>query len=66
MLRHRQLSDVVQHRRRFQRLGLVLGQAQFLCQFHGVDTHALQVLAGGFVFCLNGQRQRFDRPQVQA
>ncbi len=66
VLRHGQLSNVVQHRGGAQRFGLVFAQAQFLRQFHGVDPHPLQVFAGGFVLGFNGQRERFNGAQVQA
>ncbi len=45
---------------------LVLAQFEVLRQFHRIHAHALQVLAGGFVFRFDGQRERFNGPQVQA
>ena len=65
VLGHRKLSDVVQHRCRLQCLSLVRAQSQFLGQFHGVHAHPLQVLASRFVLGFDGQRQCFDRPQMQ-
>src|ERR1019366_7516624 len=48
-----------------QRLSLVLAQAQFFRQRHGIHPYTLQVFAGGFVLGFDGQRERFDRSQVQ-
>src|SRR5262249_43898799 len=65
VLGHRELADVVQNGGGAQGLGFVFGQAKILGQFHGVDTHPLQVLVGGMVLGFNRQRQRFNRAQVK-
>ena len=65
MLRHRQFADIVQQRRRFERLHLERRKIQFLAHRQRVNLHSLQVLVRRLVLGLDGQRQRFNRPQVK-
>ncbi len=65
VLRHRQLSDVVQHRGRAQRLQLRFVQAQFLADLHRVGLHPLQMIVRGVVLGLNGQGKSFNGSQMQ-
>ncbi len=45
--------------------GLARGELQLLGELHGVDLHSLDVVVGGVILGLDGQRQRFDGPQMQ-
>ncbi len=65
MFRNRQLADIVQHRSRLQRLSFVFAQTQIPRQFHGVNPHPLQVIAGSLILGLDRQRQSLDSSQVK-
>ena len=65
VLGHGQLADIVEQGRRLHALDLVVGHAQRPGDAGGVDLHAADVALGGLVLGVDGQRQRFDRGQVQ-
>ena len=66
MLRHGQLADIVQQRRGAKRTQLRIAQIELFADLHGVDLHAAKVAVCGVVLGFDGQRQRFNRAQVQA
>ncbi len=66
VLGNRQFADVVQQRRRAERLHLVGRKTQPFGYFNGVDAHTLQMIVRGMVFGLNRQRQGLNRPQLQS
>ena len=65
VLGHGQLADVVQQRRGLDALDLVLGHAERAREPGGVDLHAADVALRGLILRVDGERERFDRRQVQ-
>jgi hypothetical protein len=63
--RNRQLSDVVEQRRRPQCVQLRFGKAQVLSDFERVELNALQVIVRGVILGVDGERQRLDSSEVQ-
>ena len=66
VLGHGEFADIVQQRRGLQRFHLRRSYAQFLGDFDGIDPHPLQVVMGGVVLGLDGQRQSFNGAHVQS
>ena len=65
VLGHRELADVVQQRRGLHALNLVLLHAERARDRGRIELHAPDVGLRGLVLGVDGQRQRFDRRQVQ-
>ena len=65
VLRHRQLSDVVQQGGRLQSLQFGFGEIQRGSQFPRVDLDSLQMVVRGVILGLDRQRQRLDGSEVQ-
>ena len=65
VLGHRELADVVQQRRGLHALDLVLGHAERARDRGRVELHAADVRLRGLILGVDGQRQRFDRREVQ-
>ena len=60
VLGHGQLADVVQQRRGFEGLQLRSNQPQIFADLGGVNLDAPQVIVGGVIFGVDGQRQGFN------
>jgi hypothetical protein len=65
VLRHSELADVVQQRRRTHRLGLAGRHAELSSHCRRVKLHAADMVLGRSVLCVDRARERFDRRQVQ-
>ena len=65
VLRHGELADVVQQRRRLHALHVVVRHAERSRDRGGVELHAPDVRLRGLVLGVDGERQRFDRREVQ-
>ena len=65
VLRHRQLADVVEQRRRHQRILFLFAQLQIAPKLSCIHLHARQMAVGGLILGFNRQRQRPYGPQVQ-
>ena len=59
-------ADIVQQRRRLQRIQFALTKTDFFADFSGVDANALQMIVRGGVLGFNGEGQRLDGSQVES
>ena len=65
VFRNRQLSDVVQQRRRFDRLRVELGELEASSQHRGVVAHPIEMAGAGAVPGLNRARENLCALAVQ-
>ena len=65
VLGHGQLADVVQQRRRLHALNLVVAHAERAREAGGVHLNAPDVALRRLILGVDGERQRFDRGQVE-
>ena len=65
VLGHGQLADVVQQRRGLHALNLVVAHAERARDAGGVHLNAPDVALGRLVLGVDGERERFDRGEVQ-
>ena len=65
VLGHGELADVVEQRRGLDALDLVLRHAERAREAGGVHLHAADVALRRLILRVDGERQRFDRGQVQ-
>ena len=65
VLRHRELADVVQQRRRLHALDVVVRHAQRSGELGGIELHAADVRLRRLVLRVDRERERFDRREVQ-
>ncbi len=65
MFRHRQLADVVQQRRGFDALDLVVGHAERAGDAGGVHLHPSDVTLRGLILRVDRERQRLNGREMQ-
>ena len=65
VLRHGELADVVQQGGGLDTLDLGLGHPESLGDTRRIDLHAANVRLGGLILGVDGERERFDRGQVE-
>src|ERR1035437_131762 len=66
VLRDRQLTDIVQQSGRSQPIQLQVGKVHIFSDLFDIGPDAPQVLVGGMVLRLDGERQGFDGAEMQA
>ena len=61
----REFADVVQQSGGAESFELALAQSQFFADGDGVDFDSFEMVVGGLVFCLYGERKHFDRSAME-
>ena len=65
VLGHGKLADVVQERCRLHAADIALRHAERAREANGVQLNSTDVVVGGLVLCVDGERQRLDGREVQ-
>ena len=62
---HSQFANIVEKGGGSQGIRFVLAQREFLGDFRGVSSHAMQMLMSRVILGVNGERQAFDGAEVK-